>query len=567
MGRNYIPILYYLLIILITIVTVFDLFANHGRSANMDGLTHTTTIGMFYDNLTRGQFPLAWIDGFANYGMPLPILAHQVPNYLGAVINFITHDSVLSFNIICFIGLLFSNILFFIFLRFYFSAPYAFLGVFIFNFAPYRILNLYIRGAIPEAFSNMFLPLILISIYFLIKKKNIYGFYTLIISIMMLALAHPMTLVTFSFVFLPYLFYLIVFDQKGYDFLALFSKNNLKVYALGLVAVFVGIGIASYYIMPLNLELKYFYYGDKTNHLTEGQYLSWKNYIDPNWYYFIGNDIFSRGHVVSAGLLETLGLIAGIIYIAYQKVYRKEKKWNILDFAVITSLFVIFFTTQLSDFFYRNISILSNIQFPWRMLSGYMFLPPIIFAYLFSKINKLWIVVAFIILICVLRFPQLYGKNYASYPESLYYFTKYNLHSTGMNTIWTGRTEDYPVQEKKYKIMEGKGTFTKAVVKPASREYEIHAETPLKLVDFTFYFPGWKLYVDGKEEMMEYQDPLQRGVITYTVPPGDHRVLLKYEDTKIRSISKIISAFFVVFVIVLFLFRKKIEAFIFTKNV
>jgi len=565
MKQKYAIFSYYLLILFITIVTVFDLFANPGRSANMDGLTHTTTIGMFYNILSNGEFPISWVDGFANYGMPLPLIAHQVPNYLGALINFITHDPAMSFNIVCFLGLLASNILFFVFLRLYFNPMISFLGVFIFNFAPYRILNLYIRGAIPEAFSNIFLPLILISMYFLIKKKNIYGFYFLIISILMLALAHPMTLVTFSFVYLPYLFYLIVFDEKGFNPAALIRKDTIKIFVLGLCSVVIGIGMAGYYILPLNLELKYFYYGHMENHLTEGQYLTWQHYFDPEWYYFTEREIFPRGHVISAGLVETLGVIAGIIYLFYKWVIKKERVFSIIEYAVGTSIFIIFFTTSLSDIFYRHISILSNIQFPWRMLSGYMFLPPIVFAYLLSKLNRVPLMIGFIALVCFIRFPQLYGKNYTQYPVSFYYFTEYNLHSTLMNTIWTGRTEDYPVKSQKFEIIEGEGKLEKAIIKSSSRMYTVDAISPLRVVDYTFYFPGWKVYVDGKEQQVEYQDPSYRGVITYTVPQGKHMIQLVYEDTKVRLLGKIISIFFVGVFILTYTLRKRISGLVYSK--
>jgi uncharacterized membrane protein YfhO len=59
--------------------------------------------------------------------------------------------------------------------------------------------------------------------------------------------------------------------------------------------------------------------------------------------------------------------------------------------------------------------------------------------------------------------------------------------------------------------------------------------------DNTFYFPGWHAYVDGVETNIEFQDPAYRGVITFSVPKGIHKVKVIYEDTKVRRIGKIIS--------------------------
>jgi len=59
-----------------------------------------------------------------------------------------------------------------------------------------------------------------------------------------------------------------------------------------------------------------------------------------------------------------------------------------------------------------------------------------------------------------------------------------------------------------------------------------------RMIDYTFYFPGWKVFVDNKEVPIEFQDPKYRGVITYGVPSGKHTILLKFTNTKNTIISK-----------------------------
>ncbi|MFA6814451.1 MAG: hypothetical protein WCR60_02810, partial [Patescibacteria group bacterium] len=51
-------------------------------------------------------------------------------------------------------------------------------------------------------------------------------------------------------------------------------------------------------------------------------------------------------------------------------------------------LISIFLTTKLAEPAYQSIDFLSNIQFPWRMLSTFIFIPPIILAYLINKFYK-----------------------------------------------------------------------------------------------------------------------------------------------------------------------------------
>ena len=226
---------------------------------------------------------------------------------------------------------------------------------------------------------------------------------------------------------------------------------------------------------------------------------------------------------------------------------------------------LIFMMTSYSGFLYAHIPFLSNIQFPWRMLAAFIFVPPILLTYFLSKLQRKSLVVLFVLIICILSFPQLYGKDYTQYPESFYTFTPQNLDAVVMNTIWTGRSEDYPVKSQKWDIVEGKGAILSSKVSNSIRTYQVAARTQIRMVDYTFYFPGWKVYVDGNPVTIEFQNPDYRGVITYLVPSGNHTVIVKYTDTKVRLLGKIATIFFSFLFIVLFLLRNKINNFWFKK--
>ncbi len=527
---------------------MLDLFINSGRSANMDGLVHITTISQFTTALQAGDFPVMWLNNFANYGMPIPIFAHQLPTYIGAGINLLVHDPVLAFNIVCFIGIVLSNFFFYKFLRIYVSPYIAFFGTVIFNFAPYRIINLFIRGAIPETFSSFLLPLTLIGIYMWIKQRKLMGYFLLVGMIFGLILTHPMMLVTYMFIIGPYLLFMILTEYgKKLDVRTFFTRNSIQTIILFVFGIIIALGMAGYYVIPLNLEIKYFYYGAEKNHLVKNQFMHFANFFDPNWYYFYRDDIFSRGHFIKSGVPEILLLGISTVYIFLKRIKSKQytQKPTILELFTLIGLLIVFMTTQYSEFVYKTISFLGNIQFPWRMMSAFIFIPPIIVALMMNKINKP--IIAFIILLSILfiRYPQLYGKNYTEYPLSEYLFTIRNLHSNNMNTIWTGETQSYPERTSQAEIIGGEGKIERSEVSNSWRKYTVNAQTPIQLIDYTFYFPGWRVYVDGVEKDIQFQDPNHRGIITYLVDKGEHEVEVRFEDTKIRFISKIVSIFFI----------------------
>lgn len=542
----------FILILIISLFFVLELFLFPGRPANFDSNFHITNMAQFSSILSKGEFPVIWMNNFANYGIPMGLFAHQTTNYLGGVITLITNNPTTSYNIVTFLGIFLSNIFLYIFLRLYFSPLASFLGTFIFNFTPYRIFNIYVRGAMPEVFSALFLPLILIAFYLLVVKKKTYAFFLLVLFIAGLTLTHPMMLVVYSILFLPYLIFLLLSSD-----LDIYQK--IKLFIIASSAILLGILISGYYVLPLNLEIKYFYYGFIKNHIDKSTYLSVQNFFNPNWYYFTKNEIFPRGHVVLFGLLESLILISGFLYLLLRRFINKsQKNIKILYFSLVSSLLIIFFTTGFSDIFFQKLFFLNSIQFPWRFLSSLIFIPPIIIAFLYDCFPKRIILFLLVLTVSFSSFPQLYGKNFNVYPMQTYFFSKENAHSILMNTIWTGKSEDYPDKNQQEKIIEGQGKIINAVIKNSSRNYQIQASTPLKMEDLTFYFPGWNVYIDGVKTNIEFQNPSFRGVITYTVPAGKHDVFLNFEDTKIRLFGKILSLIFLTLFVVLIILRKRV---------
>lgn len=540
-----IDLLFVLLIFISSLLFVADIFINKGQPATFDGTIHITTIAQVYRGLKEGEHRVTWADGFANYGMPIPLIAQQTTLYLGSLLNFWFKDVLFSYNLVFLIGAFASAVFYYFFLRIYFKSTIAFAGTFLFNFAPYRIINLYIRGDQPEFFASVFIPLVLIGIYLVTKKKNLYGTLFLSISTALLILTHPFMLVVGGILFIPYIIFCI-YDQK--------QKKELLF--LIFLSIGLGVGIAAFYIIPLVIESKYFYLSLEKNRFVANQFLSFANYFDPKWYYYYKNDTFIRGNFIKVDLLETLITIIGFCLLIFS--YKKIRREGLLIFAVGTSLMLIFLTISPSNFLYQKIGMINSLQFPWRMLSSYIFVTPIILCIILQKIKYQNLAIAIIIvLISILRFPQIYGKNYTIFPQSKYFFTTENLHSASLNTIWTGKTSEYPVEKKKIAVINGKANITNEVIKNSSRSYTINALTDIRMVDYTFYFPGWRAYVDGAKIPIQYQDPSYRGVITYNVPKGKHAVMLKFENTIDRIVGYLVSVFSILVMLGLFYFTKR----------
>ncbi len=367
-------------------IFVFDLFIHQGFPQTFDNIAHATSLTQFFLALKDGDFPVRWSDGLGNYGLPIPIVAHQIPNYLGAFLMYLIYDPEIVLKILYFLSVFLSGFFFYLFLRYYFLPLYAFVGTFFYIFSSYKIFNTYVRGALPELFSAIWLPLILLGILLFVKEKQFRGLLLITISIALLALTHPMMVLIYSFIYLPFLFWMLIVIREGKNnFLKLLVQRRTIACIGGII---VGLLIAGYYLIPLVLEIKYFYLGN-SQPFTYGNYLTLDSFFRFQWPYFTEKDIVTRGHVINVGILETLVFIIGVVLL-FPSIKNKKNidQVGILFFAVLNGVGIILLMLPLAESIFSSVRILGSVQFQWRFLSAFNFFPPIILAYALMRLNK-----------------------------------------------------------------------------------------------------------------------------------------------------------------------------------
>jgi len=490
-------------------------------------------MAQFGAGLLQGQFPVTWADGFGNYGMPIPIIAQQTTSYMGGLFYVFVKNIFVAYNLTILTGTFLSSLVVYLCLRYRYSQESSLAGTLLFMFAPYRIINVFIRADIPEFFVSVFLPLTIIGFIFTLLKKRWWGLLLICLGVAGILLTHPIMAVPFSLILGPI-----------WVALAFQTRRSWKLVISTLVAAAFGTLLAFYYLVPLFGEIRYFYYGLGAEHLIDNQFLSLQNYTQPNWFYFWQNDIGPRGQYFHMGSLEGILLVVASVCSLWSLTKPKKNKFIPLYFGTLIGWIAIFLTLPISEFIYQKVLLLNNIQHPWRMLSALIFVPPFLLSdlsdrFFSSQKNRRIIVLVVSLFLILYRIPQVYGKNYIYYPESMYFYTITNLHGANLNTVWTGNTREYPVKEKKYEVIEGSGEVLEADVRNGIRHYIIQANQQIRMADYTFYFPGWKLYINGIPVAMEFQDPNYRGVITYKLEAGTHKVDLIFEDTTLRKIGKI----------------------------
>lgn len=518
-----------IVLFILALVFSLDLFLFPGRSITFDAHIHMTTFSQFAQALQDGEFPVRWADNFANYGLPLPLFAHQTTSYAGAVLTLLLGNPVLAYNLLVFLGALLSTTLFYKFLRNSVQPWPALLGTALFAVAPYRIVNVYIRGALPEFISLIFVPWILIGVHQALVQKRWLGLVNVGVATALLALTHPMLLLISCVVIIPY----TLFTAWPW------VKNWKPLVAVGGVAA-LGVAAASSYILPLLYDIRYTNYGSAGPEFSNNASLGFSQVFGESWSYFGPTHPGPRSVPLIPGVPEMAIFLFAVLVAAWLLVRHKQQAKPFLLWSGIGFLALLLLLPA-SALLYEYVPFLGKIQFPWRMLSAFLIVPPILFALLIDRFRAAWVGLIIISAVLLWRIPQLYGKNYLDYDLQNYAFTTANLHTNNMSTLWMGDPTEYPVQTEKLQVVSGEANIEVLSRKNASREYRVTASAPTRLVEYTFYFPGWTVYVDGQPVPVEFQDPEYRGVMTFEVPAGEHTVSVRFEDTKIRQLGMVLS--------------------------
>ncbi len=143
-------------------------------------------------------------------------------------------------------------------------------------------------------------------------------------------------------------------------------------------------------------------------------------------------------------------------------------------------------------------------------------------------------------------------KYYWNFPLNTTYFGETDV-------IWSaGPAKSYP--KARVEVISGKGTIEQFLKKSNIHKFNINAETDIRLVDHTEYFPGWQVFINNNKVPIQFQDTNHRGEITFSVPKGKSSVEVKFTETKIRLLADLLSVFgFVSLIPIALFFRKDIR--------
>lgn len=525
-----------LIFILLSIIPLLDLF-RPGLPITHDGQDHVARIANFYQSLQEGVIVPRWAGNLNwGYGHPILMFLYPLPSYAASFFHFLGFSFIDSTKIVFGLAYILSGITMYFWLKTFLGNIPGLVGGLFYLFAPYRFVDLYVRGAIGEHVAFVFPPLVC---YFLLKLSKRFDYRYIVggaLSLAFLILSHN----AITLMFFPLIFFYALFLTWESGFRKLFLAS------FGLL-VFFGFGLSAFFWVPAFFEGKYTLRDIVTMGGYFNRFVEFKDFFYGQWNY--GETGF---FTMQVGIIQWAMIILGIPTTVF--LYKKRNRlWAVMLASLFIFAITLFLMIAQSRFIWETITTLQKFQFPWRFLSVTVFTAAVIGGLVSSVIPKKKQLIFFcFLLIALLWFNKDYwrAKGYLYKPEGFFTSVYYGTTDTGESApIWSVR---FMEKEPKahMEIIEGKGKVREIDRTSTKHVYDITLSERSRLRENTLYFPGWEVLVDGQKTSVEFQDPANRGLITFFVNQGKHRIELRFNETKLRFAADFISV--VSFIILFF---------------
>lgn len=509
-----------ILIVLFTLFAILPLLNNKFFSAH-DSEHHLIRLIELDRSIKDGEYYPRWLPDLA-YGYGYPLFNYYPPlvYYLAEVLHLAGLDFSESLKGIYILGFIGSGLTIYLLAREFFDKNASLVAAVAYVYAPYHFLDAYVRGALPEFFSFIFLPIIFWSLYKLVETENTKYIAFTSLSYCLLILTHNIMSLIFTPLFLAYSTFLFITSKK---------YSALKPTFLALL---LALGLSAFYWMPALFERQFVHSENVFLFDYRDHFVYPLQLLALDWGFGLSIPGPNDGMSFQIGPLYIYAIVASFAVIKFG--YAKKQT---LFFQFI-ALLSIFFALEISHRLWGIIPLMAFIQFPWRFLGLTAFAASFLFG-AFSSLFRKNTLFYLLIILTILTSLNHIDVNYTDRAPP----TLEEIRLSG--TTGTITNEFLPAQVKKMPseppLTPVSGNADIKIVELRTTRYllEIDAHKEAKLRINTFWFPGWKAYLNGKE--VETTHDNEFGVMDLEVPTGSHRLLVVFENTAPRKISAAIS--------------------------
>jgi hypothetical protein len=542
--RWYSLLLVPLTLLALSLVAIYPLFQG-SLPCSDDAAFHLLRLTQLDRLLREGVLYSRWAPDMAQgYGLPFFNFYAPLSYYLAEFASLLAQNLNLGMRLALALGFYLTGVTTYLLARDHFSRRAALVAAVAAMYAPYLAFDVYFRGNLAESLAWPLMPLALWAMGRLARTSQARWLALTAVSYAAILLTHNV----FSLIFSPLLaLYGIweVFNRQS----PIVGRRSSVVNCFA--ALLLGLGLSAFFWLPAIVERTlvhsdrllvppiFVYWG---NFLTLGEIFTPPQTVHP--------DLINPSPARALGLVPLLLALPGLL-LGWRRLQPGPRR-QLVFFGLATAAYV-FLMTSVSDPVWANLPLIEYVQFPWRLLgpaaltlsmltgasvdalSGPRLTVPLLPLFFGSALvlsNLAWLDARF----C----PGLANPTVAD-------IQTFERDSATIGTTAKGeylpRTVEYMPDQPAaapFAPLPETATLQFTNQQPLHLEATIRTSAPLTMTANIFYYPGWCARVDG--HAVPVTSAAGTGLITFSIPAGDHALSLRFGSTPLRTAANTLSA-------------------------
>ncbi len=515
-------------------------------------------------------YPRWGVDFALGYGYPLFNIYSTLAFYVAEIFHLLGAGLTAAVKLTYVLAFVLSGLTMYAFAKRVLGAQAGVLAGIVYVYVPYHLLDIYVRSAFAEFFAFIFLPLILLLFHELVEKRDARHLVLAALAYAGLFLTHAATAFIFSILLVPYVAFLILSRFRvrptnpelhpGRVSIRADCGQLLQLVGLSLGAAALALALSSIFLLPMLTEKAYV----AESQWTQGSFGYAKHFVYPSqllspfWGYGYAGEALQDEMSLQLGVLATMLAVVGTVY----SLWKGARSRGQIAFFLVASLVIILAMMPVALPVWETLPLAAFVQFPWRLLG----LAALVISFLSGSAIHAWSgessleercwqpTLGVLLLVVVLAS---YGYTLPEYtspstrseqPVAVIDFESlYPPDRVGMTAWVTEQPHDTPLVEQylaaepltKARALAEAATVEMLRHGAVSEEIQVDSPAGTEVQFYTYFFPGWRGYVDGQEVEIHPAGP--HGLIALQVPLGEHHVEIRFGDTPVRVFGTAIS--------------------------
>ncbi len=481
------------------------------------------------------QIPCRWVPDMGyEYGYPLFNFYPPFPYYLGEIFRLVHFSFTNVVKIVGILGFVAAAASMYFLAREFFGELGGVAASLLYTYSPYHSVDFYVRAAVNEFWAQAFFPLVFLFSYKLIMSRNHKWIPVLSLSVAGIMLSHNPSLMIFVPGFMLWVLFWII------------KSRNIKSFVSLSVSAVWALGFAAFFTLPVLFETKYV----SVWTLTSGYFNYLAHFLDINQLFFwinwgYGSSVYGPNDTMSFAIGYLQWIVPVLILILSLLIPKLRKMFWMLFMLFALGTISIFMTHFKATPIWIILKPLEFLQFPWRFLTLVIFYFAFISGAISLVFKKLLPILLMLILLLNANYfrPREWWPTYGDTDRFSGHLWQLMLTSSIFDylPIWA----PFPPADQAsgdINVIKGTGTAQTLTKKSNLQKYQINVISNSAVVQLeTYYFPGWKIWVDGHEQKIDPTRDKLLGRIQADLSVGQHIVIAKFTNTPIRTIGNSLS--------------------------